>query len=134
MYSYNISDPLSLSKNALKLFIFTLLQVILDNYDNQSEDPADEEALERVMEWEVALMEFIDEWMADEEKYKNFDIAYYTERSVTDEVARGSEGDIVTIFVSYLIMLVYVAVALGRITKFSSFLVRMPFDKLFLSS
>jgi Niemann-Pick C1 protein len=108
--------------------------VILDNYDNQSEDPADEEALERVMEWEVALMEFIDEWMADEEKYKNFDIAYYTERSVTDEVARGSEGDIVTIFVSYLIMLVYVAVALGRITKFSSFLVRMPFDKLFLSS
>jgi hypothetical protein len=101
----------------------TLFQVILDNYDNLSPDPADEAAIDRAMEWEEALMEFLEEWMADPEKYKNFDIAYYTERSVTDEVARGSEGDIVTIAISYLIMLVYVSIALGRFTKLSRFLV-----------
>ena len=39
-------------------------KVILDNYDALSDDPEVQESLERVMEWEEALIEFLKEWQA----------------------------------------------------------------------
>ena len=43
------------------------------------------------------------------------DIAYTSERSVQDEVKRMSEGDVITIFISYTIMFAYIA--LGKCYK-----------------
>ncbi len=51
------------------------------------------------------------------------DIAFYTERSVTDEVARGGEGDVLTIFISYIVMFVYISLSLGRLSSASRFFV-----------
>ena len=39
-------------------------KVILDNYDALSDDPEVQESLDRVMEWEEALIEFLKEWQA----------------------------------------------------------------------
>ena len=85
----------------------------MDNYDGLSDDPVVKEDLERVMEWEEALIDFLKERQTDPD-IRYMDIAFYTERSTTDEVTRGSESDILTIAVSYLVMFVYVAVALGK--------------------
>ena len=75
------------------------------------------------MEWEDALIEFLKERQADPEKSRYMDIAFYTERSTTDEVTRGAESDVLTIAVSYLVMFVYVAIALGKFTKLSRVLI-----------
>jgi Niemann-Pick C1 protein len=42
-------------------------------------------------------------------------VVYSAERSVTDELARGSSSDIPTIAISYSIMFIYISLALGRI-------------------
>ena len=75
------------------------------------------------MEWEEALIDFLKERQTDPEKSRYMDIAFYTERSTTDEVTRGSESDVLTIAVSYLVMFVYVAIALGKFTKLSRVLI-----------
>ena len=45
---------------------------------------------------------------------KNISIAYMAERSIEDEVERESSGDVKTIIISYLVMFVYVTLALGE--------------------
>jgi len=42
------------------------------------------------------------------------DIAYFTERSVEDELDRESHSDISTIAISYLVMFLYIVFTLGR--------------------
>lgn len=42
-------------------------------------------------------------------------LAFSTERSVEDELARETASDSVTVAVSYLVMLVYIALALGTL-------------------
>ena len=61
--------------------------------------------------------------LQDPIKSQYMDLAFYTERSTTDEVTRGAESDVLTIAVSYLVMFVYVSVALGKFTKLSRVLV-----------
>lgn len=52
----------------------------------------------------------------DEEISKHMDIAFYCERSIEDELKRESVSDVATILISYLIMFIYVAVALGNLS------------------
>lgn len=42
------------------------------------------------------------------------DVAYYSERSVEDELDRESQTDISTIAISYLVMFLYIVLTLGR--------------------
>lgn len=42
------------------------------------------------------------------------DVAYYSERSVEDELDRESHSDISTIAISYLVMFLYIVFTLGR--------------------
>lgn len=42
------------------------------------------------------------------------DVAYYSERSVEDELDRESHSDISTIAISYLVMFIYIVFTLGR--------------------
>ena len=41
------------------------------------------------------------------------EVAFYSERSIEDELARETSGDIKTIAVSYIIMFIYITFALG---------------------
>lgn len=74
--------------------------------------------------WEEKFITFMKEW--DEANSKNsesmLDIAFSAERSVEDEVARVSEAELMTIVISYIVMFVYIAIALGRIRSFKTFL------------
>ena len=52
------------------------------------------------------------------------EVAFNSERSIEDELQRETYGDIMTIAISYLMMFVYITFSLGRITKWSRFMVR----------
>lgn len=51
------------------------------------------------------------------------EIAYSAERSIEDEIKRLSISEIRTIVISYLIMFLYISVALGRIVSCKNILV-----------
>ncbi|CAB3365569.1 Hypothetical predicted protein [Cloeon dipterum] len=82
--------------------IITLL--INNHYDQSKLAPA--------KKWEGKLIEFMKNWTATAPKF--VDVAFTTERSIEDELERGSKSDISTIIVSYCIMFMYIALALGQ--------------------
>ncbi|XP_011706426.1 PREDICTED: Niemann-Pick C1 protein-like [Wasmannia auropunctata] len=43
------------------------------------------------------------------------DVAWTTEKSIQDELDRTSKAEMITVVISYLVMFVYVALALGKI-------------------
>ena len=53
----------------------------------------------------------------------NLKLAFYSERSIEDEIERQSQSDVFTIAISYLVMFVYVAMSLGRSTNLKTFLI-----------
>lgn len=54
----------------------------------------------------------------------NLTVSFSSERSIEDEIDRESENDVSTIVVSYIIMFVYISLALGHIQSFRRLLVR----------
>ena len=60
-------------------------------------------------------------------EYSNpsLDIAFRSERSIEDELERMSKSDVPTIIVSYVIMFIYIALALGRTDQPSKLLVSL---------
>ncbi len=56
---------------------------------------------------------------------KWFDVSYRAERSIEDEIERESKSDIKTVLISYMIMFLYIAIALGRIRNVKYVLVDM---------
>ncbi len=58
----------------------------------------------------------------------NMKIAYKAERSIEDELDRQSRSDIVTVAVSYLIMFIYILLALGDLNKCSTVLLDARFS------
>lgn len=65
--------------------------------------------------WEAAMIDFMKEYVEKEtEMSDNMEIAFSTERSIEDELDRQSRSDIVIIVASYVIMFLYIAVALGE--------------------
>lgn len=59
----------------------------------------------------------------DEERPKFMDVAYSTERSIEDELERTSKAEAKTVIISYALMFVYVALALGEYKSISQFFV-----------
>lgn len=51
------------------------------------------------------------------------DIAYSSERSIQDELERVSEAEMSTVIISYAVMFVYIAIALGHIKSFRTLMV-----------
>lgn len=43
------------------------------------------------------------------------DVAWTTEKSIQDELDRTSKAEVITVVISYLVMFVYVAFALGKL-------------------
>ena len=97
-----------------------VMQIIIDNYDTKSEDKADKDALRRAMAWELEFVNFMKNWTETElPELPYMDVAFTSERSVEDELERETYGDLATIAVSYIIMFVYITLALGQYTTVS---------------
>lgn len=63
------------------------------------------------------------EWEQKAENTKYMEVAFYSERSIEDELARESSGDVTTILASYIIMFIYVTISLGSITTWKRVMV-----------
>ncbi|EFN63960.1 Niemann-Pick C1 protein [Camponotus floridanus] len=73
-----------------------------------------EEDLVPIIKWEQRFLDFMAKW--DQNDRPNFmDVAWTTEKSIQDELDRTSKAEVITMVISYLLMFVYVALALGRI-------------------
>ncbi|XP_068212553.1 NPC intracellular cholesterol transporter 1-like [Palaemon carinicauda] len=94
-------------KNATALVI----TLVVNNYYNKS-------MVEKAMAWEKELITFMKNY-----SHPLMDIAYTSERSIQDEVQRMSEGDVLTIAISYSIMFLYISLALGGYSRFSRLLI-----------
>uniref|UniRef100_A0A6A7FZJ5 Niemann-Pick C1 protein-like n=4 Tax=Hirondellea gigas TaxID=1518452 RepID=A0A6A7FZJ5_9CRUS len=74
----------------------------IDNFFNKTK-------LAPALAWENEFNEYLLEY-----DNPSLDIAFRSERSIEDELERMSKSDIPTIIVSYVIMFIYIALALGR--------------------
>lgn len=52
------------------------------------------------------------------------EIAFNAERGIQDAIKELSEGESLTVFISYMVMFIYVAIALGSFRSFYTLLVR----------
>lgn len=68
--------------------------------------------------WEKRYIDVLSDY-----KDPNLRIAFYSERSIEDEIERQSQSDISTVAVSYLVMFAYVAISLGKSTSTKYFLI-----------
>uniref|UniRef100_A0A3B4UUQ6 Niemann-Pick disease, type C1 n=1 Tax=Seriola dumerili TaxID=41447 RepID=A0A3B4UUQ6_SERDU len=93
----------------------------LNNYLNDSV------RLGKALAWEKEFIQFMKNF-----KNPNLTIAFSAERSVEDEIDRESDGDISTIVISYVIMFIYISLALGHIHSFRRVMrdERMPQEEL----
>eukprot|EP00118_Oscarella_pearsei_P017402 m.172024 g.172024 ORF g.172024 m.172024 type:complete len:1424 (+) comp39077_c0_seq10:145-4416(+) len=62
--------------------------------------------------WEKQFLDYVKNY-----KGNLINISFSSERSVKDEIDRESNSDVITIAISYLLMFVYVAIFLGRISS-----------------
>lgn len=68
--------------------------------------------------WEKAFIEFMKKYV--EEDMPDFmDIAFSSERSIEDELDRASKGEFLTVSISYLLMFIYISLALGEADSWS---------------
>lgn len=65
------------------------------------------------------------EWQASREEDDILEVAFSAERSIEDEIDRESRGEVSTVVISYVVMFVYIAVALGRFNSFTTLLVKL---------
>lgn len=61
-----------------------------------------------------SFLDFMAKWVADS-KPTFMNIAYTTEKSIQDELDRTSKAEVMTMVSSYLLMFVYISIALGRV-------------------
>lgn len=61
-----------------------------------------------------SFLDFMEKWNQDGRPIF-MDVAWTTEKSIQDELDRTSKAEVITVVISYLVMFVYVAIALGRI-------------------
>ncbi|XP_033109697.1 NPC intracellular cholesterol transporter 1-like [Anneissia japonica] len=69
--------------------------------------------LEKALAWEQGFLKYMKHF-TERNLNPNLTIAFYSERSVEDEIYRESKSDILTIALSYLLMFAYVTLALGQ--------------------
>ncbi|PSN54935.1 Niemann-Pick C1 protein [Blattella germanica] len=83
-----------------------ILTFLINNYHNKTK-------LQPALEWEKRYISFMKNFT--ENLPPHMEIAFTSERSIEDELDRGSHSDVSTILVSYIIMFAYIAIALGQI-------------------
>lgn len=92
-----------------------ILTFLVNNYHNKTHiGPA--------LQWEKLFIDFMKNWTS-QHKPVYMDVAFSSERSIEDELDRGSHSDVVTILVSYVIMFGYIAISLGQMNSCNRLLV-----------
>lgn len=81
---------------------------------------------EAAANWELEFLNLLNR-VVKEGTYKHLNIAYKAERSIEDELDRQSQSDIVTVAVSYLIMFIYILLALGDLDSYGTILLNARF-------
>jgi len=81
-----------------------------------------------------SFLDFMEKWNQDD-RPDFMEVAWSTEKSIEDELDRTSKAEMITVVISYLVMFVYVAFALGKIKAsvvgcFVSFIVTIDITKL----
>ncbi|XP_072460487.1 NPC intracellular cholesterol transporter 1 isoform X1 [Notamacropus eugenii] len=84
----------------------------VNNYYNNTEK------VQRAQAWETEFIHFVKNY-----RNPNLTISFSAERSIEDEINRESNGDVVTILISYGVMFLYISIALGHIRSCHRFLV-----------
>lgn len=87
-----------------------ILTFLINNHVNKSE-------LTKALEWEEKFVAYMKN-LTQSINSSQYDIAFTSERSIEDELERGSKSDISTIVVSYLLMFFYIAFSLGRVESY----------------
>ncbi|XP_066143924.1 NPC intracellular cholesterol transporter 1 homolog 1b-like [Euwallacea fornicatus] len=91
------------------------LTFILNNNKNKSE-------LAGTFAWEKKFIEFMKSWDGSKDKPSFMNVAFSAERSIQDEIERQSSSEMITVIISYLVMFSYIAISLGKITRFKGIL------------
>lgn len=79
---------------------------------------ADKSELGPSKEWEKLFVDFLANFSSP-----NMDIAYMAERSIEDGIDAMSEAELWTVIISYLVMFLYITIALGKIRNIQTLLV-----------
>lgn len=82
-----------------------ILTFLVSNHYNKSR-------LAMALAWEQEFIRFMEQWSKNS---VHLNVAFTSERSISDELNRGSKSDIPTIMISYVLMLIYIAFSLGQI-------------------
>ncbi|XP_073978633.1 Niemann-Pick type C-1a isoform X3 [Rhodnius prolixus] len=90
-----------------------ILTFLVNNFHDKS-------MLTPALQWESKYIDFMKNWTKNKPDF--MDIAFSAERSIEDELDRESRSDVSTILVSYIIMFIYIAIALGHMTSCSTLL------------
>ncbi|KAF5891030.1 Niemann-Pick C1-like protein 1, partial [Clarias magur] len=96
-----------------------ILTFSLNNY------PRDDPKFNVVQEWESKFLEIVQEYQRNPST--NFTFAYMAERSLEDEINRTTIEDIPIFMISYAVIFLYIAVALGEYSSFKRILVDSKF-------
>ena len=78
---------------------------------------SDSERLSKTKSWESSFIQLSEERLKRMAEEAGLRLTFSTERSVQDELKRESGGDVMTVTFSYLIMLLYISLALGIFKK-----------------
>lgn len=74
----------------------------------------DTEKINKARAWEKEFITFLENY-----NNSNLSIAFSSERSIEDELNRESNSDVTTVLISYVLMFVYISLALGHISQCS---------------
>ncbi|CAN9513420.1 unnamed protein product [Ophioblennius macclurei] len=77
------------------------------------------------LQWETEFLKVVQDYQQNSQA--NFTFAYMAERSIEDEIHDTTAKDIPIFMISYAVIFVYIAVALGEYTSFSRILVDSKF-------
>lgn len=69
---------------------------------------------------------FLDRFINFMKEYKNelFDFAFVAERSIEDGIQELSDGEMITVIISYVVMFVYITISLGKFKGIRTLFVR----------
>lgn len=84
-----------------------VLTFLLNNYNASAT-----EQLDRAKKWEELFVNYLKNWTKNN---KNMEIAFTSERSIQDELDRGSKSDMSSVLISYSVMFLYITICLGQI-------------------
>ena len=84
----------------------------------------DEDYLDLAFDWELAMVDYMLEAIKIHPELR---ITFFTESGVEVELARESASDLITVAISYIVMLLYVSFALGHFSSIRRFVIDTKF-------